>query len=156
MPKEGDEASAQVTQRQRTAGCAPLGACVTSRRCWTQSSPRQPGATRERGRCVRYKSQDVTKTWSQRLSLVLPRAQLLQGPPSRPPRRAIALALFLLGAGFALFVAGLALRAQHNDAGFPLLILGVLMLVPGAYHSNIVYRAWRGTPGYSFAQLPEL
>jgi hypothetical protein len=96
------------------------------------------------------------------LSLRLPHTrdsthtQLLQVSPSRPPRRAVALALFLLAAGLSLFVTGLALRGQHNDAGMPVLVLGALMLVPGAYYSNIVYRAWRGTPGYSLSDLPQV
>ena len=38
----------------------------------------------------------------------------------------------------------------------PVLVLGALMLVPGAYHTNIVYRAWRGTPGYSLSDLPQV
>jgi hypothetical protein len=46
------------------------------------------------------------------------------------PWQNIALAVFLLSAGFSLFVAGIALGAQGVPKGMPLTILGALMFLP--------------------------
>jgi disulfide bond formation protein DsbB len=57
--------------------------------------------------------------------------QLLPSLSSRNlPRRAVALAAFLLAAGTSLFVAGIALAAQGTPHATPLLVLGAVMFVP--------------------------
>jgi hypothetical protein len=44
---------------------------------------------------------------------------------------------------------------QYADRTWPLIILGVIMFVPGAYHVRIAYYAYRQYPGYSFDEIPE-
>jgi len=42
----------------------------------------------------------------------------------------------------------------YADRLIPLIILGFLMFVPGAYYMRIVYKTWLNRPGYSFDQIP--
>ena len=44
---------------------------------------------------------------------------------------------------------------QYADRTWPLIILGIIMFVPGAYHLRIAYYAYRQYPGYSFDEIPE-
>jgi hypothetical protein len=44
---------------------------------------------------------------------------------------------------------------QYADRRWPLILLGIIMFVPGAYHLRIAYYAYRQYPGYSFDDLPE-
>jgi hypothetical protein len=44
---------------------------------------------------------------------------------------------------------------QYADRTWPLIILGIIMFVPGAYHVRIAYYAYRQYPGYSFDEIPE-
>ena len=36
----------------------------------------------------------------------------------------------------------------------PFLIIGGIGFIPGSYVSFIIYHTWRGTPGYSYDQIP--
>ncbi len=72
------------------------------------------------------------------------------------PWRAVLLTGFLTVAGLALFIAGFALQATGAAHALPLLVLGALLFLPGAYHAVLAYKAARGAPGYTFDALPEL
>lgn len=42
----------------------------------------------------------------------------------------------------------------YADRMIPLMILGTLMFIPGAYYARIMYKAFKGVPGYSYDQIP--
>lgn len=44
---------------------------------------------------------------------------------------------------------------QYGDRTWPMLILGSVMFIPGAYHVRIAYYAYKGYEGYSFDDIPE-
>lgn len=44
---------------------------------------------------------------------------------------------------------------QYSDRTWPLLLLGALMFIPGAYHTRIAYYAYKGYEGFSFEDIPE-
>jgi len=46
-------------------------------------------------------------------------------------------------------------EAQNNDRMWPVLMLGALMFVPGAYHVRIAYYAYCGERGFSFDDIPD-
>ena len=46
------------------------------------------------------------------------------------------------------------LNLQYGDRTWPLIIVGALMFIPGAYHVRIAYLAFRGRKGYSFDDIP--
>ena len=33
---------------------------------------------------------------------------------------------------------------------------GVFTFIPGSYHTWILFQSWRGVPGYSYDQIPDL
>lgn len=83
-----------------------------------------------------------------------------QGELSRIPWKAIALAAFLFIMGSLLItVASLILAGFFNEKYYesmwPLLILGSLMFIPGAYHVRIAYYALKKYPGYTFDDIPD-
>lgn len=60
----------------------------------------------------------------------------------------------LLAFGLLLCAAGGVLLAYGSLSGTALLVLGVVVLVPGAYVNTIAFLAWRGVRGYSYDMLP--
>lgn len=44
---------------------------------------------------------------------------------------------------------------QFADRVWPMIIMGFLMFIPGAYHVRIAFYAYKGLPGYSFDDIPE-
>lgn len=44
---------------------------------------------------------------------------------------------------------------QYKDRMWPVIILGALMFIPGAYHVRVALMAYRKVPGYSFDDIPE-
>ena len=40
--------------------------------------------------------------------------------------------------------------------GIPLMVIGSLAFVPGAYFTRMAYMAWKGYRGYSLASIPDL
>lgn len=42
-------------------------------------------------------------------------------------------------------------EATYNDRMIPLMILGILMFIPGAYYVGIIYCIVRGRAGYSYS-----
>ena len=59
---------------------------------------------------------------------------------------------FLLTMG-CLLVTGV-IHEKYGDRTWPLIILGALMFIPGAYHSYLAYYAFKGCDGYSFDDIP--
>ncbi|XP_069704936.1 transmembrane protein 230 [Periplaneta americana] len=81
-------------------------------------------------------------------------------PRQTIPWKAVALATCLCFGGTILLVTGSLLVSGHIDTKYadrtwPLIILGVIMFLPGAYHVRIAYCAYRQYPGYSFDDIPE-
>lgn len=85
-------------------------------------------------------------------------AQFKPGP-KRIPWKAIGYALVLFAAGTLLLVMGSLLVTgyfdeKYADRTWPVIILGALMFIPGAYHSYVAYYAFKGYEGYSFDDIP--
>jgi hypothetical protein len=49
----------------------------------------------------------------------------------------------------------IALPCAATCPGLPLIILGSITFLPGAYHTRLAYLAWRGYSGYSLDQIPD-
>lgn len=59
--------------------------------------------------------------------------------------------------GICLFSGGLEMLIGKSDSnGTALVVLGILLLIPGCYHVNVAYRAYRGQRGYSFEGIPDI
>lgn len=89
----------------------------------------------------------------------LPPSLHKQSGPKRIPWKAIGYALLLFAAGTLLLVMGSLLVTgyfdeKYADRTWPVIILGALMFIPGAYHSYVAYYAFKGYEGYSFDDIP--
>lgn len=84
--------------------------------------------------------------------------QYEEDAPVKAPVCSIVLAVFLFTAGSVMILLGaLMLAGVVGDYGgrtAPLLIVGTICFLPGAYSVRIAYYAWRGHPKFSFADLP--
>ncbi|XP_066246667.1 transmembrane protein 230-like [Euwallacea similis] len=83
-----------------------------------------------------------------------------QKPTQEIPWRAITLATLLLVIGTSLLVFGsLAvggrIELEYPDRLWPIIIIGIIMFIPGAYHVRIAYYAYKQVPGFSFDDIPE-
>ncbi|KAJ3665335.1 hypothetical protein Zmor_000834 [Zophobas morio] len=81
-------------------------------------------------------------------------------PTQKVPWKAICLATLLLVVGTFLLIFGSLVVSGHiilnySDRMWPMIILGLLMFIPGAYHVRIAYYAYKQVPGYSFDDIPE-
>uniref|UniRef100_A0A7R9Z636 Transmembrane protein 230 n=1 Tax=Chlamydomonas euryale TaxID=1486919 RepID=A0A7R9Z636_9CHLO len=72
------------------------------------------------------------------------------------PWRKVGLAALLLVIGTALLSTGLGLFLTGNQNGLPLIVLGSVAFIPGAFFSSIAYKAWRGYRGYSVQMIPSV
>ncbi|KAB7505450.1 Transmembrane protein [Armadillidium nasatum] len=84
--------------------------------------------------------------------------QFKERPVSIPWKPIIyAFILFFLGTLLITF-SGLILVGhvdeKYSDRMWPFLILGMLMFIPGAYHSYIAFYALRGYQGFDLADIP--
>ncbi|KAF9563287.1 hypothetical protein EC968_004900 [Mortierella alpina] len=72
----------------------------------------------------------------------------------------LAVVLFLIGAvGLtigALLKVGIIVSPDWLDKGTPLLVLGALCFIPGAYHVGLAYYAYQEYEGYSFSHIPDM
>ncbi|CEP03439.1 Transmembrane protein 230 [Plasmodiophora brassicae] len=80
--------------------------------------------------------------------------RLLQKEARRLPRRTACVAVLLLVVGLVCFISGLASIVSGGERVYTLLILGSVLMIPGGYQSYVLYHSWRGTPGFSFDQVP--
>jgi len=83
-----------------------------------------------------------------------------QKPEVKVPWKALLLALCLFAVGTGLIVLGALLLSgyidtKYSDRTWPVLILGAIMFIPGAYHVRIAYYAFKGYKGYSFDDIPD-
>ncbi|GFN78099.1 transmembrane protein 230-like [Plakobranchus ocellatus] len=81
-------------------------------------------------------------------------------PPPKIPYKAILLATALFVAGSALIIVGSLLltgyiNAKYADRTWPVMILGAIMFIPGAYHIRIAYYAYKGYEGFTYEDIPE-
>lgn len=81
-------------------------------------------------------------------------------PPPKIPWKAISLAAFLFIVGTVLLTVGSLIVTGHIDTKYsdrlwPMIVLGGIMFLPGAYHIRIAFYAYKEYPGYSFADIPE-
>ncbi|CAG8477254.1 12357_t:CDS:2 [Ambispora leptoticha] len=71
----------------------------------------------------------------------------------------LALVLFILGSLGIIFGSlihvGMIGNESWLDRGTPVLFLGVLLFIPGAYHVRLAYYAYKEYEGYDFNQIPE-
>ncbi|KAF9383757.1 hypothetical protein CPB97_006194 [Podila verticillata] len=83
-------------------------------------------------------------------------------PPPSIPWKSIILAVVLLILGVvgltigSLLKVGILTSPDWLDKGTPLLILGTLCFIPGAYHVGLAYYAYQDYEGYSFSHIPDL
>lgn len=58
--------------------------------------------------------------------------------------------------GLAMFVAGMvAWRVEGTGALIGLWVIGLLVFIPGFYYTRLAYHAYRGTAGYTWADIPD-
>ncbi|KAL5021297.1 hypothetical protein ScPMuIL_000452 [Solemya velum] len=81
-------------------------------------------------------------------------------PPPKIPYKAILLAAVLFLTGSLLIIIGALLltgyiSSEYADRTWPVLIIGALMFIPGAYHVRIAYYAFKGYTGFSYDDIPE-
>ena len=70
--------------------------------------------------------------------------------------KSVALALLLSLAGGVLILTAFVWIGTHQPHAWLLLFLGVLVVLPGAYHLHVAYQAYRGRRGYDFSDIPEV
>ncbi|XP_039755206.1 transmembrane protein 230-like [Pararge aegeria] len=81
-------------------------------------------------------------------------------PTPKIPWKALSLAAFLFLVGTTLLVVGSLIVSgyidtKYSDRLWPMIVLGAIMFLPGAYHLRIAYYAYKEYPGYSFSDIPE-
>lgn len=114
---------------------------------------------------VRYRKlrtdeqRDTDETDSSRSDFV---SSQFERPAAKTPWRAILYAAVLLLGGSVLLVLGSMIVTGHLDPDthgerfWPLVLLGGLMFIPGAYHVYFAYKAFTGDPDWSFDEFPDV
>ena len=79
--------------------------------------------------------------------------------PIKTPKKSIALAIFLFALGTVLLVLGSLMvggvigAGVIGDKGAPLLVVGAICFLPGAYNVRTAYYSWKGYKGFSYADM---
>lgn len=71
----------------------------------------------------------------------------------KPPVKEIIRAALLFVVGTVCLLLGL--LVVSSDKQIPLLVIGGVCFIPGAYVSVIALNAWRGRPGWEYSQIPQ-
>ncbi|CAG5117683.1 unnamed protein product [Candidula unifasciata] len=84
-----------------------------------------------------------------------------ESPPAKIPYKAIFIAIGLFVVGGILIIVGCLfltgnIQIQHSGHTWPLLLVGILMFIPGAYYIRIAYYAYKGYDGFSYENMPEV
>ncbi|ORZ14677.1 upf0414 transmembrane protein [Absidia repens] len=88
-------------------------------------------------------------------------AEQFTQPEPQIPWKAIGLATLLFAIGSVLIVIGVLIKLgfiateEYLSRAIPLLVLGSIMFIPGAYHLYIAYYAYYKYPGYEFSMIPD-
>jgi len=80
-------------------------------------------------------------------------------PKVEVPVKSIAISCVLTFVGLCLVVVGALLVSgridtAHRDSTWPVLILGLITLVPGFYHLRIAVYTYLNYPGFSYEDIP--
>lgn len=79
--------------------------------------------------------------------------------PVKAPVKSIIVAtiLFLLGSIFltfgSLMLAGVINQGKGSFRAMPLMVIGSIIFIPGAYNVRTAYYVWKGYHGYSYADI---
>jgi len=76
------------------------------------------------------------------------------GRTSTWPVKTTVIASLLTVAGTVCLIAGFVSALMGKQAGVPLMLVGVLCAVPGCYQSFVLWKKFKGDPGYMSANLP--
>lgn len=85
--------------------------------------------------------------------------QFEDSAPVRAPVKSIcvAIALFVLGTIMltlgSLMLAGVINQGGGSFRAAPLMVIGSIVFIPGAYNVRTAYYAWKGYQGYSFSDI---
>lgn len=63
--------------------------------------------------------------------------------------------IILVSVGITIVKIKIVFMLQYSDRMWPVIILGALMFIPGAYHMRVAILAYQKVPGYSFDDIPE-
>jgi hypothetical protein len=69
------------------------------------------------------------------------------------PVKSAIVAVLLLLIGLTCLSLGIYHFASGQDSSFSFVMLGSILIIPGAYQCYIIFQAWRRKPGFSFSQL---
>lgn len=79
--------------------------------------------------------------------------------PIRPPIKSISIAIILFVLGTLMLTLGSLMLAGVIDQGggsfraAPLMVIGSMIFIPGAYNVRTAYYAWKGYRGFSYADI---
>lgn len=79
--------------------------------------------------------------------------------PAKAPIKSIivAIILFMVGTIFltfgSLMLAGVINQGGGSFRAMPLMVIGSIIFIPGAYNVRTAYYAWKGYHGYSYADI---
>ena len=85
--------------------------------------------------------------------------QFEEEAPIKPPVKSICIAVILFLLGTLMLTLGLLMLAGVISPGggsfrpTPLMVIGSMIIIPGAYNVRTAYYAWKGYQGYSYADI---
>ncbi|XP_071947075.1 transmembrane protein 230-like [Antedon mediterranea] len=77
------------------------------------------------------------------------------------PKRSILIAFLLFVMGTILLTVGVLLftntwfDVKYHDRTWPVIVIGCILFIPGAYHVRLAYYAYKGYKGYKFDDIPD-